>query len=103
MGGEETRNTPAVEVRKIDARGESQRCTRRETVIRLRNWPIANVVDDMHPPKTAFITIRNGAVRMTERGELEILRRGRVVKWNPTEGVLRYRLRATGGISVTNF
>ena len=35
--------------------------------------------------------VRDRAVWMTERGELEILRRGRVVKRNPTEGVLRYR------------
>ena len=30
---------------------------------------------------------------MAERDELEILRRGRVVKRNPTDGVLRYRLK----------
>ena len=37
--------------------------------------------------------VRERAVRMGERGELEILRRGRVAKKNPTEGVLRYRLK----------
>jgi hypothetical protein len=36
--------------------------------------------------------VRERAVAMMERGELEILRRGRVVTRNPTEGVLRYRL-----------
>ncbi len=36
--------------------------------------------------------VRDCAVKMSERGELEILRRGRVVKSSPTEGVLRYRL-----------
>ena len=35
--------------------------------------------------------VRERAVRMTERGELEIMRRGRVVKTKPTGGVLRYR------------
>ena len=36
--------------------------------------------------------VRDRAVKMAEGGELEIVRRGRVVKGNPTEGVLRYRL-----------
>jgi hypothetical protein len=36
--------------------------------------------------------VRDRAVKMSERGELEILRRKRVVKTNPTQGVLRYRL-----------
>ena len=35
--------------------------------------------------------VRDRAVRMMARGELEILRRGVVAKTNPTEGVLRYR------------
>ena len=39
--------------------------------------------------------VRDRAVVMTERGELEILRGGRVVKKNQTEGVLRYRSVAT--------
>ena len=37
--------------------------------------------------------VRDRAVMMAERDELEILRRGRVVKRNPTDGVLRYRLK----------
>jgi len=36
--------------------------------------------------------VRERAVAMTARGELEILRRGQVVTENPTQGVLRYRL-----------
>ena len=35
--------------------------------------------------------VRERAVKMADLGELEIVRRGRVVKRNPTEGVLRYR------------
>jgi hypothetical protein len=42
--------------------------------------------------RTVLPVVRNHAVRMRERGELEILRRGRVVKADPTGGVLRYRL-----------
>ena len=42
--------------------------------------------------RTLLPVVRDRAVKMTESGELEILRRGRVVKSNPTEGVLRYRL-----------
>jgi hypothetical protein len=42
--------------------------------------------------RTLLPVVRERAVTMTARGELEILRRGRVVKRNPTEGVLRYRL-----------
>lgn len=38
--------------------------------------------------------VRERAVRMAERAELEIVRRGRVVRRNLTEGVLRYRRRA---------
>ena len=36
--------------------------------------------------------VRDRAVEMTAQGELEIRRRGRVVRANPTKGVLRYRL-----------
>lgn len=36
--------------------------------------------------------VRQRAVKMAERGELQILRRGRVVRQHLTEGVLRYRL-----------
>lgn len=36
--------------------------------------------------------VRAGAVEMRGRGELEILRRGRLVTDDPTTGVLRYRL-----------
>lgn len=36
--------------------------------------------------------VRERAVKLAGSGELEIVRRGRVVKRNPTEGVLRYRL-----------
>ena len=36
--------------------------------------------------------VRDRAVQMAEDAELEIVRRGRVVKTNATEGVLRYRL-----------
>ncbi len=42
--------------------------------------------------RTLLPVVRARAVKMAERGELEILRRGRVVKSQPTEGVLRYRL-----------
>ena len=42
--------------------------------------------------RTLLPLVRERAVKMTGRGELEILRRGRVVKRRPTEGVLRYRL-----------
>lgn len=37
--------------------------------------------------------VRDRAVKMTEAGLLEILRRGRVIRRNPTSGVLRYRLK----------
>ena len=36
--------------------------------------------------------VREQAVLMMTRGELEILRRGLVVREDPTRGVLRYRL-----------
>jgi hypothetical protein len=36
--------------------------------------------------------VRDRAVRMAEAGDLEILRRGKVVTGRATEGVLRYRL-----------
>lgn len=42
--------------------------------------------------RTLLPVVRQRAAKMAERGELEILRRGRVVKRQPTEGVLRYRL-----------
>lgn len=42
--------------------------------------------------RTLLPVVRDRAVAMTERGELEILRRGAVVTENPTQGVLRYRL-----------
>jgi Protein of unknown function (DUF3253) len=42
--------------------------------------------------RTLLPVVRDCAVKMTRRGELEILRRGRVVQAKPTEGVLRYRL-----------
>lgn len=42
--------------------------------------------------RTLLPVVRDRAVWMTARGELEILRRGRRAKTNPTEGVLRYRL-----------
>jgi hypothetical protein len=38
--------------------------------------------------------VRERAVRMSARGQLAILRRGRVVTKDPTAGVLRYRLEA---------
>ena len=41
--------------------------------------------------------VRDRAVLMMERGELEILRRRRIVKTNPTKGVLRYRLAGNSG------
>jgi hypothetical protein len=44
--------------------------------------------------------VREHAVAMSERGELEILRRGQVVTEEPTRGVLRYRL-APGGADRT--
>jgi hypothetical protein len=40
--------------------------------------------------------VRERAVKMSGRGRLEILRRGRVVKENPTRGLLRYRLEGAG-------
>jgi hypothetical protein len=40
--------------------------------------------------------VRDRAVRMSARGRIAILRRGRVIKENPTRGVLRYRLK--GGL-----
>ncbi len=36
--------------------------------------------------------VRERAVKMSGRGRIEILRRGRVVRMDPTAGVLRYRL-----------
>jgi hypothetical protein len=42
--------------------------------------------------RTLLPIVRDHAVEMQKRGELEILRRGRVVEENPTAGVLRYRL-----------
>ena len=44
--------------------------------------------------RTLLPVVRARAVRMMERGELEILRRGRIVTRDPTAGVLRYRLAA---------
>lgn len=46
--------------------------------------------------RTLLPAVRDRAVRITKRGELEILRRGRVVTSRPTEGVLRYRLTEAG-------
>lgn len=46
--------------------------------------------------RTLLPVVRARAVRMMERGELDILREGRVAKRNPTEGVLRYRFAAKG-------
>jgi hypothetical protein len=42
--------------------------------------------------RTLLPLVRDRAVRMAGAGELEILRRGRLVKKNATQGVLRYRL-----------
>ncbi len=42
--------------------------------------------------RTLLPVVRDRAVAMTARGELEILRRGEVVTDDPTRGVLRYRL-----------
>jgi hypothetical protein len=42
--------------------------------------------------RTLLPVVRQRAVKMAERGEIRILRRGRVVKQHLTEGVLRYRL-----------
>lgn len=42
--------------------------------------------------RTLLPVVRDRAVEMADGGELEILRRGRVVETNATEGVLRYRL-----------
>lgn len=46
--------------------------------------------------RTLLPVVRDRAVRMMKRGDLEIRRRGEVVKKNPTEGVLRYRLALLG-------
>jgi hypothetical protein len=43
--------------------------------------------------RTVLPVVRDRAVRMMERGEVQILRRGRNVTTNPTAGVLRYRLK----------
>ena len=45
--------------------------------------------------RTLMPVVRERAVAMASRGELEILRRGNVVEPTSTEGVLRYRLRPT--------
>lgn len=42
--------------------------------------------------RTLLPVVRDRAVSMMKRGQLQILRGGRVVKSNPTGGVLRYRL-----------
>jgi hypothetical protein len=42
--------------------------------------------------RTLLGVVREQAVLMTRRGELEILRGGEVVRTDPTRGVLRYRL-----------
>jgi hypothetical protein len=42
--------------------------------------------------RTLMPVVRDRAVRMMGRGQLEILRKGRVVTNDPTKGVLRYRL-----------
>lgn len=48
--------------------------------------------------RTLLPVVRDRAAEMAEHHALEILRRGRVVEGNPTEGVLRYRLpRCAGG------
>ncbi len=44
--------------------------------------------------RTVLALVREQAVLMSGRGELEILRRGQVVQEDPTRGVLRYRLTA---------
>jgi hypothetical protein len=46
--------------------------------------------------RSLLSVVRDRAVLMAEASELEILRRGRRVKRNQTEGVLRYRLPARG-------
>ena len=47
------------------------------------------------PRRALLALVRERAIKMAERGELEILRRGRVVEVNPTQGVLRYRFTRT--------
>jgi hypothetical protein len=42
--------------------------------------------------RTLLPMVRDHAVAMSERGEIEIVRRGQVVTENPTKGILRYRL-----------
>jgi len=42
--------------------------------------------------RTVLAVVREHAVVMRTRGEIEILRRGQVVQDDPTQGVLRYRL-----------
>lgn len=42
--------------------------------------------------RTLLPVVRDRAVAMSAQGELEILRRGEVVREKPTAGVLRYRL-----------
>jgi len=44
--------------------------------------------------RTLLALVREQAVMMMTRGDLEILRRGHVVQDEPTQGVLRYRLPA---------
>lgn len=43
--------------------------------------------------RTMLTVVRDRGVGMAERGEIDILRGGRVVKRDPTAGVLRYRLK----------
>ena len=47
------------------------------------------------PWRALLPLVRERAVKMAERGELEILRRGRVTEVHPSQGVLRYRLTRT--------
>ena len=44
--------------------------------------------------RTLLPLVRDRAASMAQRGELQILRRGRVVRTKATEGVLRFRLSA---------
>jgi len=51
--------------------------------------------------RTLLPLVRERAVTFSEQGQLDILRRGRVVTAKPTQGMLRYRLRHTPARTVS--
>ena len=84
---------PAATERRIDAAIRALLRSRRSGAS-ICPSDVARIVGGKHW-RGMLALVRHRAVKMTECGQLEILRRGRVVKADPTAGVLRYRLTRT--------